>query len=154
MYEYLNRISQQLDLLEKSTVSVKKHQLCSSVTNVYCVVRVQGETIIKGIYKPKDMQEQLFLLFFCRRGGLDWILLGSVVFYFSLAVTELCASPMPYPQSARCNTDTGRCSLCRTWPRTVGTTAVTSAFAEFTCHRTWTDCTSESSNSDLQGSFI
>lgn len=69
----------------------QKHRLWPSVTNVYCVVRVQDVTIIKGIYKPKDMQEQLFLLyFFCSGGGLDWILLGIIVFYFSLAVTELC----------------------------------------------------------------
>lgn len=115
----------------------QKHQLWSSVTNVYCVVRVQDETIIKGIYKPKDMQEQLFLLYFFCSGG-DWTEFCLVSLYFILALQSqncVTASPMPYPQPARCNTDTGRCSLCRTCLHTVGTTAVTPAFSEFTCHR-------------------
>lgn len=86
----------------------QKHQLWSSVTNVYCVVRVQDVTIIKGIYKPKDMQEQLFLLyFFCSGVGGDWTEFCLVSLYFILALQSqncVTASPMPYPQPARCNT--------------------------------------------------
>lgn len=65
-------------------------ELCSSVINSYCVVRVQENTIMKGIYKSKDIlsySEKLFLLFFFFLVvGEDRIEFFLALLYFNLAL--------------------------------------------------------------------